>query len=397
MIAEELGDKEGDDDSQISPALVLKYTAQHVSGISKLHGELIANYAVDALWDCMPELTNWSTYATLLEQENTATEEDELSAVDTTLSSDEETMLCLFLSAAARRACGQLQLMNVRKIQSTSRAVVEAKADVSSFFAGRLSKLFGKFSAEPVKAQALMELTALLSLGDFSGSRGTSQLNGLLKQVKDVVLKNADAKLLETATAALVSFSQEDDVPLHSKAVDCLESLADDLVGRLQRAVAKKIPRDADANADTAGTKEESLASLSTVSYQLLTTLDRLHIIAQQHDISHLGFEDSVVQVLRAGADVNQWILESAIQLLPVLLGWRLYTLKAENDQDVADMVTLRDDILASVDVLLVSGTSVVKRSAYYCMLRLAAMFDPHIAGDVSADLVRTLHCHSIL
>ena len=398
MVAEEALDNLQDaEDTTASPALILKYLANVCNNSAPLCTGQRARHFVDALWPYTDAIKDWAAYSELFGQA-TIEDDSEQAGTDTAMSPEDEAMLFRMFAAAAQRACGTLEISHARRV-AASKATVEARSTISDYFVNKMPDLFAKFGSDVANATCLMEVAQVLDLKYFTENRCLKQLDALLKHVNDGVLKSSDLGLINASMEVLSGFAAQDDSPLHANAVAARESLAENLVTRLSKAVTKGIPEQAaedededeeefDADGNTAASKknkgrEASLGSMEPDAYQLAVTLDRLNALVKTFPLTEHEVVEPLQQVLNAGVDndISDWILIPAMQLMVPTLAWHMMQDAREGDADtILGLASARDDFILQLDRMLTAGKAAVQEQAYYSIIDTATLFDAMIA-----------------
>jgi len=362
----------GDNRSQ----LILKHLVVRLADVGADHViDTKAEYAVDALWNVVPELGDWGAYLALLQQDNTAEMETDLS--DTVLTPEQDVLLFEMLGKAVQRATGTLRIPGHRQPKFGSkqlRSIEEARDDVAEFFVKKLPDLFTKFGAEPAKAAVLVTLPQAFNLEVYVTSRSTSQFNATLKHVAKLFTKSVDMPFLQSCAATLEGFC-ENELPFHQKAEACVSGLIDNAIDAVKGALADGVPVD---DSDDA---EPGLAS-----YSLFAALNRVLALSVEFEVPVAELLPAVESVTTAGCDddVHELVLGAALTLGPRLTALALEDVvgageEAAVDDDaaarVADIVDSRDQLVQSAMVLLESGTAVVQRASYSAVMDLLMQF----------------------
>lgn len=395
IVAEEaLDNHEVADGATASPALILKYLANVGINRAPLYTGIRAKHIVDALWPHTDAIKDWSAYHELFEQA-TVEYDSEQAGTGTAMTTSDEAMLFKIFAAAAQRACGTLEMVGSRRI-TPSRATEDARADISRFFVAKMPELFAKFGSDTANATCLMQVAQLLELKEYTESRVIKQLDLLLKHVTDGVLKSSDLELIDASMTVLANFAAQVDSPLHAQAVSARETLGENLITRLTKAVTKGVPEEAGVDEDededdegAGGTgangkgdgkgREASLGAMAPDAYQLAVTLDRLNALVKTCPLTDHEIIEPVQQVLNAGVDndINDWILIPAMQLMVPTFAWHMMHNAAEGDADsILSLTSARDDFIAQLDKLLTAGKAAVQEQAYYSIIDTATLFD---------------------
>ena len=377
------------------PHVVLVQLCRRIVPMSKtVKDNVKVMYTVDALYDLIPELSNWEAYDELLNQDNRvqdAAAAADLEVTDTTMTVDEELFLFNLLHAALRRATGTLQIPGHRAVNmgSNQKKVADENAgSITEFFMAKLPEMFAKFGAEPEKARLIVEIPQLFDLSLYETKRMTKQFTGTLKAISATVMKNSDAVLLESCMATLQHFS-DPELALHAKTEKSVAELLDVLSDRLGEVLAKGVPETPDNEEEDAATEQ---SQLGPDVYQMVATLARLNAFALEFDVS-ARVDDLLAEtakIIAAGieGDVNEQAVASALQLYTVLLVvlFGEADIDPENiDEDavakIDTIVELRNEFQVSCTTLLESGTEIVQSAACKSLVDLCMIFTAQFAA----------------
>eukprot|EP00051_Salpingoeca_urceolata_P022542 m.369590 g.369590 ORF g.369590 m.369590 type:complete len:1435 (-) comp19988_c0_seq3:105-4409(-) len=330
---------------------------------------------VDSLWEHCDVLQDWETYVQLLEQDNVAQQETEQDSTDTSLTPEDETIMCHILHGAALRATGVLQIghRKARETAATKTNRDDARTALTDVFGRKLPALLQKFGSDVDKLTELSGLVRCFDLDHLAGLRLTKQFTELLAQLSDAVLKRSNEGLIESCSETFLFLCDNASSTLQDKAFQALSDLSDVLLLRLKNVLEQGLPQDP---------KDEQ-------TYLVKMTLERLSALASHRSLPREPLVDLLQQIgdIALEDDVPDEVLMPTLDLTFSCLAWQLHEV-VEGDRGseaVESLRQARDHCLHLLDRLLTAGSEQIQFQSFQLLVDLCTVFN---LGDDDLELV---------
>ncbi|XP_028910877.1 cohesin subunit SA-3, partial [Ornithorhynchus anatinus] len=277
---------------------------------SELHDHTA--YLVDSLWDCAgPQLKNWEGLSVLLLEE-----ENSLGDVQ------ESTLIEILVSSARQATEGHPPVGRATGRKNFSAKERRAQADdrvkLTEHFIPLLPQLLAKYSADGEKVTPLLQLITFFDLNIYCTGRLEKHLELLLRQLREVVEKHAESRVLEAAARALYLLCNPQ-FTFFSRGDFARSQLVDLLTDRFQQELGELL--------------QASYLDEDEV-YNMAATLKRLSAFHNAHDLTRWELHEPCCRLLRKAVDsgeVPQQVILPALTVVHFSVLWSLTRLSTTN------------------------------------------------------------------
>eukprot|EP00049_Salpingoeca_infusionum_P002336 m.55751 g.55751 ORF g.55751 m.55751 type:complete len:1311 (-) comp11515_c0_seq1:1912-5844(-) len=357
-----LFEEESIDDEELQRRIFLHTITRYSTRVAIEQGVEKYTTLVAALASNTPTINDWETYLALMKQDNDAKvpemleedEEEEPQALDDTRLSpvEEEALLNIFI-AAVKHFTGEAEVFG-EQVKVSQKERKQTRAQLGKVFLKELLALMDKFAQDAPKVCALAQLLQILdpSQQNARGSWGTQTIDVL----KGMLQRHTDEATLLECVRALHAFS-ESSLSYATHANDAVSALLDELKAELEEIVAHGFPAQDDDE-------------MSDEAYKLFGCLRRLEKIGSCYSLSSLELEEPCLRVLETSNEqiVAAPILEEAVKLFTILIGYQTHAMLAEEVPDLelaAEQSARRKRFSGALCFLFQSGTKRVKNAAF--------------------------------
>ncbi|KAL5476327.1 hypothetical protein EMCRGX_G026256 [Ephydatia muelleri] len=272
-----------------------------------------ATYFVDSLWEYTDVLRDWEAMSSMLL-------DDKCGVV---LNDEEESVLIEIITCAAKRATSTAiptGRARGRVLSSKERrAMEEEKEQLSTVLMSAIPALMSKYGTDANKATNLASIPQHFNLDLYSEHRLHKQLEVLLNDLKELMMKHTDPGVLDECALTYQCLSQEQ-FSLHSTTDVALSQLVDDLVQNMKQYVS--------------ACKDDSLEDNEDL-FGLAVTLRRLVALYSVIDLSRWKFTDDLILVLDIAVAEGciDKVLCNVLMCLRLEAMWTLHSLDVNSPQ----------------------------------------------------------------
>ncbi|XP_073478990.1 cohesin subunit SA-3 [Aquarana catesbeiana] len=329
---------------------------------SKLHEH--AAYLVDSLWDSAgTRLKDWECQTDML-------------LMEAGLNDQEESLLIELLVSSLRQAAegtSPIGRVPVKKVQSMKdrKAHTEDKARLSRHMIVALPHLLAKFSADADKMESFLKVVGYLELEMYCTDRLEKYFHLLLTQIREILEKHTDPKVLESCSRALYALSDRKQT-LHKKTDLTVSQLVDGLSDYFLKLL-PDIMQVSDLDEDDV--------------YNAAATMKRLSALYSAYNLTKWELFEPCCQILQKASDtgeVPEQIVLPALVCCYFSLLWTLAHLN--NSQPSEEEVTALSKRLHTFTELCQSFLSDLNRrvreQAFKLLSDLLVIFNDHLSRD---------------
>ncbi|XP_038624177.1 cohesin subunit SA-3 [Tachyglossus aculeatus] len=320
-----LPEEEEDDEMEMGPGkpqrlhrtffqLLLAFSME-----SELHDHTA--YLVDSLWDCAGlQLKNWEGLSVLLLEAENSLEDVQ-----------ESTLIEILVSSARQATEGHPPVGRATGRKNFSAKERRAQADdrmkLTEHFIPVLPQLLAKYSADAEKVAPLLQLITYFDLNIYCTGRLEKHLELLLKQLREVVEKHAESRVLEAAARSLYLLCNPQ-FTFFSRGDFARSQLVDLLTDRFQQELSELL--------------QASYLDEDEV-YNMAATLKRLSAFHNAHDLTRWELHEPCCRLLHKAVDsgeVPQQVILPALTIVHFSVLWSLSRLSTTNpsQQELLDV-----------------------------------------------------------
>ncbi|RXG56416.1 Cohesin subunit SA-2, partial [Armadillidium vulgare] len=336
---------------------------------SELHEH--GSYLVDSLIDSNPMMRDWECMTDLLLEEPGPPEP---------LDDRQETSLIEILVCCVKQAAtgdppvGRGPTRKLTISAKESKQVSEDKTKLTEHLIPTLPQLLHKYIADPEKVANLLVIPQYFELEIYTNSRQEKNLDQLLKLIKDVIDKQNDTEVLETAAKTLEVLCNED-FAIYSRCDIARSSLLDMIVSKYKEAHDEYITLiDGEEEPD----EDETFALISSVK--------KVSIFYSCHNMGSCNVWDSLYKNITYTIDASKPLPEEVTKysISSCFFGilWELHQVedlmeKRASTHDAIEALRTRVQLFldACKNLLANSENSVFREEAYLTICDLLIVF----------------------
>ncbi|XP_069775856.1 cohesin subunit SA-2-like isoform X2 [Narcine bancroftii] len=332
-------------------------------------------YLVDSLWDhARSVLKDWEGMTELLLEEIGEDEEG--------LSDQEEGALIELMVCSMRQAVEvhpPIGRFSGRKLLTAKerKQQMDDRVKLTEHLIVIIPQLLAKYSADAEKVANLLLIPSFFDLDVYCSKRQEKYLDLLLKQIRDIVEKHTEMEVLEACSRAYYMLCNED-YTIHNRVDIARSQIIDTLVGIFTDSVE-------DLLHEVGETDEDNL-------YTVATSLKRIAVLYNAHDLSRWELFDNCCQILERGIDtgeIPEQIIVQALLCVHFHVLWRL-TIISEYPVTKEQLIRLRKQRNAVFTVCQrgLSNTSLrVREQSFTLLCDLLVIFSAQMTKDGNEEL----------
>ncbi|XP_072908145.1 cohesin subunit SA-1-like isoform X1 [Hemitrygon akajei] len=332
-------------------------------------------YLVDSLWDHAGNvLKDWEGMTELLLEEF---EDDEVGLSDQEEAALIELMVCSMRQAVeihppiGRLSGKKLLTVKERKQQMDDRAKLTEHLIVI------IPQLLAKYSADAEKVANLLKIPSFFDLDIYSSKRQEKYLDLLLKQIRDIVQKHTEMEVLEACSRAYYTLCNED-YTIRNRVDIARSQIIDTLVGIFTHSAEDLLHEVGEADEDNL--------------YTVATSLKRIAVLYNAHDLSKWELFDNCCRILERGIDTGEipdQIIIQALLCAHFHVLWRL-TVISEHPVTKEQLIRLRkqrNTVFTACQHGLSNISLKVREQSFTLLCDLLVIFSAQMTKDGNEDL----------
>ncbi|XP_072254984.1 cohesin subunit SA-3 [Pyxicephalus adspersus] len=332
-----------------------------------------AAYLVDSLWDSAGvRLKNWESQIDLL-------------LTEAGLNDQEESLLIEILVSSLRQAAegtSPIGRVPAKKVQSMKdkKANREDKLKLSRHMIVALPHLLAKFSADEDKMEAFLKVVGYLELEMYCTDRLEKYFDLLLTQIREILEKHTDPRVLESCSRALYILSDRKQT-LHKKTDLTVSQLVDGLGDHFLKLL-PDIMQVSDLDEDDV--------------YNAAVTMKRLSALYSAYNLTKWELFDPCCQILQKAVDtgeVPEQVVLPALVCCHFSLLWTLSHLNNSqpSEEEVAALSKKQHTFIDLCQSFLSDLNRKVREQAFKLLSDLLVVFNDHLSHDDHSYLLQPL------
>ncbi|KAB7499233.1 Cohesin subunit SA-1, partial [Armadillidium nasatum] len=330
------------------------------------------SYLVDSLIDSNPMMRDWECMTDLLLEEPGPQEEPLDDRQETSLI--EILVCCVKQAATGDPPVGRGPTRKLTISAKESKQVSEDKTKLTEHLIPTLPQLLHKYIADPEKVANLLVIPQYFELEIYTNSRQEKNLDQLLKLIKDVIDKQNDTEVLETAAKTLEVLCNED-FAIYSRCDIARSSLLDMIVSKYKEAHDEYITLiDGEEEPD----EDETFALISSVK--------KVSIFYSCHNMGSCNVWDSlyknITYIIDASKPLPEEVTKYSISSCFFGILWELHQVedlmeKRASTHDAIEALRTRVQLFldACKNLLANSENSIFREEAYLTICDLLIVF----------------------